>query len=140
MKRFTEDTTKEELSQFISSLPEQFFTHKDVMRCYSIFQRNEFQRNARAQQLGTVQASSTEDKPRPAKRRWTDVEIEAIKRGVERFGAGDWIAVLKAFPTVFGPSGRTAKDLERKWAALVAKGDTTPSHDLELPMAVPPLG
>jgi hypothetical protein len=139
MRRFTEDTTKEELNQFISSLPEQFFTHKDVMRCYSIFQRNEFHRNARAQQLGQGPTQGSDEKSRATKRRWTDVETEALKRGVEQFGAGEWVAILKAFPTVFGPAGRTAKDLDRKWTALVAKGNTAASPDMELPLAIPSL-
>jgi hypothetical protein len=139
MRRFCEDTSKEELNEFISSLPEQFFTHKDVMRCYSIYQRNEFQRNGRAQQFGhsMPRPELPEEKPRVVKRRWTEIEVEALKRGVAQFGRGNWIAVIKAFPMVFGPNARTAKELERKWTALVAKGDTVASHDVDFPVGIP---
>lgn len=143
MIRFSEDSTQESIDRFISSLPEQFFTHKDVMRCYSIFQRREFHRNAHTFQPAPL-ANSTPDvsspKPRKKAKRWTEQEIEALKQGVAKYGKGSWLEILKEFPAAFGPNARNASDLEKKWQRLASKGDTKPSQTLfKGSLAIPPL-
>ena len=140
MIRFSEDTTQENIDRFVSSLPEVFFTHKDVMRCYSIYQRREFHRNAHSFQPAQSPAiESPTSKSRKKVRRWTDHEIEALKHGVAKHGK-HWLEILKEFPTVFGPNARSANDLEKKWQRLAAKGDTKPSQTLfKESLAIPPV-
>ena len=140
MIRFTEDTTQKEIDNFVSSLSEKFFTHKDVMRCYSIYQRREFHRNASSLKPVEHPSHGPTSIPKRTKQRklWNEDEVEALKQGVEKHGK-NWSCILKEFPTVFGPNGRAAKDLDKKWQRLVAKGDTKPSGNLMKSMAVPPI-
>jgi hypothetical protein len=107
MIRFTDSTTEADVDRFVQSLPEQFFTHKDVMRCYSIFQRNEYEKSIR-----------NTGGPRQSKRPWSEAEVGALTQGVMRYGEGHWLTILKAFPAVFAPANRTGADLERQWAAI----------------------
>ena len=140
MIRFSEDATEKDIDNFIASLPETFFTHKDVMRCYSIYQRREFHRNAHALKPTEQRLPETPaQKKRKERKVWNENEVEALKQGVEKHGVKNWTAILKEFPTVFGPNGRTAKDLDKKWQRMAAKGDTKPSENLMKSMAIPPI-
>jgi hypothetical protein len=133
MLRYSEDTTEEDLDRFVASLPQKFFTHKDVMRCYSIFQRNEYQRAIRNP---SFRHEPPESKARKQRKTWSKSELEALKGGVDRLGR-NWVGIIKAFPSVFGPTARTAGDLEKKWNRLVAKGDTKPSGEFTASIAMP---
>jgi hypothetical protein len=137
MLRYSEDATEEDLDRFVASLPQKFFTHKDVMRCYSIFQRNEYQRAIRNPAAPPpVRQQPPEQKARKQRRIWSKAELEALKVGVERIGR-NWVGIIKAFPAVFGPTARTAADLEKKWNRLAAKGDTRPCPEFAASIAMP---
>jgi hypothetical protein len=74
--------------------------------------------------------------PQTGQRRvWNKSELEALKLGVERLGR-NWVGIIKAFPSVFGPTARTAGDLEKKWTRLAAKGDTKPSGEFTVSIAM----
>jgi hypothetical protein len=83
MIRYTDLTTENDLAQFVQSLPRQFFTHKDVMRCYSIFQRNEYERSLRRPIPPPATAQGW-----PLKCPWSNAELDALKAGVSQFGPG----------------------------------------------------
>lgn len=140
MIRYSDEASSEEIDKFVKSLPETFFSHKDVMRCYSIFERNEYHRAARCLPVNTkaTEPASTPPKPRKQRRVWTDQEIEALKQGVSRFGKKNFSAILKAYPSIFGPSGRTCSQLEKKWSQLTSKGTTKPSGTLDSSFVIPP--
>ena len=57
---------------------------------------------------------------RKKKCKWTKAEEDALERGVEQFGAGQWANILRANADAFNPK-RTAVDLKDKWRSLSRK-------------------
>lgn len=142
MIRYSDEASAEDIDKFVSSLPETFFSHKDVMRCYSIFERNEFHRMARSIPTTQFKTHTTESVPaapkqRKQRRTWTENEIETLKQGVSRFGK-NFSAILKANPSVFGPNSRTTNELEKKYNQLVTKGASKSFATLDGSFAVHP--
>ena len=45
--------------------------------------------------------------------RWTDQEVAALEEGLEKFGIGNWAAILRNYSHVFKPQ-RSSVDLKDK--------------------------
>ncbi|KAI4369001.1 hypothetical protein MLD38_017496 [Melastoma candidum] len=50
---------------------------------------------------------------RRIKKKWSAEEEDALRRGVQRFGKGNWKVILHAYSNIF--DGRTEVDLKDKW-------------------------
>ncbi|KAL9655498.1 hypothetical protein ABK040_002166 [Willaertia magna] len=58
---------------------------------------------------------------------WTLEEVDALKKGVKRFGEGSWGAILAAYKNVFNPK-RNSISLRDKWRNLVSYGHIEPEE------------
>ncbi|XP_044492487.1 uncharacterized protein LOC123216170 isoform X2 [Mangifera indica] len=54
---------------------------------------------------------------RRKKKRWTSEEEQALRNGVQKFGAGNWKVILKSNPNAFAE--RTEVDLKDKWRNMM---------------------
>ncbi|KAH0789191.1 Myb-like DNA-binding domain containing protein [Histomonas meleagridis] len=118
--------TDAEIDTFIATLPHQTFTHMDVMRCYSIYMKNEFSAKKDTPQIHhpePVTRMISDGKRIPM--RWSTIEIDALRSGVEKHGKGNWAKILGDYHTIFGPTGRTSRDLKKKWLGLENKNKRT---------------
>ena len=113
MQRYSDNMSQKDFDAFVQTLEIQQFTHKDVMRCYSIFMKNEYAHSKTGKLSPSV-------KPTPTKRskKWTEEEIEALRDGVERFGIGNWTKILENNQELFSINNRTAQNLQKKWNNL----------------------
>ena len=121
--RFDENMTDSDLDHFASSLKKSAFTHKDVMRCYSIYMRNEYQKKKdnplfQATHDGFIRQRAG-GKRIPV--RWSQAEVDALLEGVKTLGKGNWSKIVQTYPNVFGPTARTGRDLKKKWSTLKKK-------------------
>ena len=117
------------IDEFIESLPIQHFTHKDVCRCYSICLRNEYRLTGEIPIAHVIEQANrqvVDGKRVPI--RWSSTEIEALKAGVGKFGMRNWSKILGDYPLIFGPTGRTGRDLKKKWLSLESKNDSGKSY------------
>ena len=81
--------------------------------------------NTQAERTPRKRVSSPDPKspPRNGKQlRWTDVEVQALIRGVEKYGVGKWSYIMKD-PTMFADfhPRRTSVDLKDKWRVIAPK-------------------
>ena len=119
------ESAENSLNEFIQRLPRLHFTHQDLCKCYSIYMKNEYQLNKNEPVIHPVEQKNrqyVDGKRVPI--RWSSVEIEALRMGVEKFGKGNWSKILGNFPTIFGPTGRTGRDLKKKWLSIECKNDS----------------
>ena len=117
------EPSEEDIDSFISTLPQTFFTHMDVMRCYSILLRNEYSQNKDLTQIHHTEPIIRQiNDGKRVPMRWSTIEIDALRQGVEKYGKGNWSKILALFPSVFGPTGRTGRDLKKKWLGIENKG------------------
>ena len=132
MQRFDESMAPAELDVFASTLKKTSFTHKDVMRCYSIYMRNEYQKNKDNPSFQANQDSFIRQRSggKRIPMRWSEQEVEALKEGVQTLGKGNWAKIIEMYPTIFGPTARTGRDLKKKWIGLESKNDTQPKGNV----------
>ena len=120
-----ETPENESLNEFIQRLPRLHFTHQDLCKCYSIYMKNEYHLNKNEPVVHVIEQKNrqiVDGKRVPI--RWSSVEIEALRMGVEKYGKGNWAKILGNYPTIFGPTGRTGRDLKKKWLSIENKSDS----------------
>ena len=118
MQRFDESTTEADLEAFVQTLQHQKFTHKDVMNCYSIYTRNEYQKNKDNPTPSTEFYGRQRAGGKRIPIRWSQEEINALQDGVATFGKGCWAQIIELHSHIFGPTARTGRDLKKKWTSL----------------------
>ncbi|KAM7276315.1 hypothetical protein ACFE04_018181 [Oxalis oulophora] len=57
---------------------------------------------------------------RKKKKQWSPEEEETLRKGVKKFGKGNWTLILNAYAVEF--EGRTAIDLKDKWRNMIRMG------------------
>lgn len=104
--------SEKDLSNFVQSLEVQQFTHKDVMKCYSIYMKNEY---TNSKKKGSPAKNSNQTKRTQIK--WSEEEVNALKSGVEKFG-NNWKQIFEENIELFTQNGRSVKNLRKKYASL----------------------
>lgn len=110
MHRYDKETTEADIDRFVDSLGWARLRHRDVVRCYSIYMRNEC-----ADFLASANSSA-----------WSKIEVECLTEGIRLYDE-DFERILASYPAVFGVKGRSADDLRRKWAELLSAAESTVS-------------
>lgn len=121
MLAFDGNISEADLDRFAASLPVKFFSHQNLMRCYSEYMKNEFKSSRETLQASAESYSRQISGGKRVPMRWSDNEVEALKNGVQLFGKGNWTKILDTYNHIFGPTARTGRDLKKKWASLEGK-------------------
>lgn len=125
------------IDEFVESLPVRLFTHRDVCRCYSIYLRNTYREAGEVPEMHVVdQVNRQVVDGKRVPLRWSPAEIEALRAGVEKFGMRNWSKILGSYPLIFGPTGRTGRDLKKKWLSLESRSESTRSARQNDPILV----
>ena len=101
MKRYDSDTTEADIDDFVKTLGCSRIKHKEIVKCYSIFLKNEY--------FNFLKNNDNN---------WCEIELNCLTEGVRMCGK-DFDKVLQCYSAVFGPKGRTSSDLQNKWEELV---------------------
>ncbi len=55
-------------------------------------------------------------------RKWEGDETNALIKGIEEFGAGDWASIYNRYRDIFDRNERNRMDLSRRWQTLKEQG------------------
>lgn len=61
-----------------------------------------------------------DESPKPLRRKrkpWSNLEEDTLRKGVKKYGAGNWKFILNMYSDIF--DDRTAVDLKDKWRNLI---------------------
>ena len=77
-----------------------------------------------------IKLAGEQKKPRPkagkgtqrGHLKWTDEENDALIKGIQEFGAGDWKTIREKYHQIFDVNDRNRTDLSRRWQTLKEQG------------------
>lgn len=121
MFAFDGNVSEAELDRFAASLPVKFFSHQNLMKCYSEYVKNEYKSMLETPTGSAEPYSRQISGGKRVPMRWSDTEVEALKNGIQLFGKGNWTKILDTYNHIFGPTARTGRDLKKKWLSLNMK-------------------
>lgn len=67
-----------------------------------------------------VSPAKRDESPKPLRRKrkpWSNIEEDTLRKGVKKYGAGNWKFILNMYSDIF--DDRTAVDLKDKWRNLI---------------------
>ena len=123
---FSHETSREDLKNFIDSLPMDEFKYSGLIKAYSEYVTHEIYTDKYVMQLpkryfsktSNKKRSKNKDQPvkdRTRKSKWTEEETKALFNGIKKFGFGKWNEIYNDNKEIFYNKNITPTDLRIKY-------------------------
>ena len=102
------------MEKLIEELPMVFLNYREVLCVYSSYMKDKIDVDKE-----TRHRENKKGQRKPIT--WNREEIDALKKGVEKYGVGYWQNIINDYKQVFSRNDRRSRDLYKKWNSLNKK-------------------